>query len=167
LFTSAIAAFEHAGSVTSERVAAEIIRPLQGAAMAAVAPELYYTTLTAAFTGVIWVPIIINRLTEMGPWKALSNPEPDVRPHANWAYRLAHAHRNAVENLAVFAPLAIIVHMLGLGSPLTAAAAAIFLYARVAHAIIYTLGIPLLRTIAFFIGFLCQMILAARVLGLI
>lgn len=135
--------------------------------MAAASPELYYTTLAAAFTGLIWVPIIVNRLAEMGAWKALSNPEPDVRAHANWAYRLAHAHRNAIENIAVFAPLAIAVHVLGLGSPLTAAAAAIFLYARVAHVIIYTLGIPLLRTIAFFIGFLCQMVLAARVLGLI
>lgn len=134
--------------------------------MATVSPELLYTTLTAAFTGIIWVPIIVNRLGEMGPWKALKNPEPDVRPHANWAYRLAHAHRNAVENLVVFAPLAIIVHVLGLGSPLTAAAAATFLYARIAHAVIYTFGIPLLRTIAFTVGFGCQMILAARVLGL-
>lgn len=134
--------------------------------MAAASPEILYTTLAAAFTGVIWVPIIVNRLAEMGPWKALKNPEPDVRPHADWAYRMAHAHRNAVENLVVFAPLAIIVHMLSLGSPMTAAAAAIFFFARVAHAVIYTFGIPLLRTIAFFIGFLCQMALAARILGL-
>jgi uncharacterized MAPEG superfamily protein len=134
--------------------------------MATVSPELLYTTLTAAFTGVIWMPIIVNRLAEMGPWKALSNPEPDVRPHASWAYRMAHAHRNAVENLVVFAPLAVIVHILGLGSPLTAAAAAVFFFARVVHAVIYTFGIPLLRTIAFVIGFVCQMILAARVLGL-
>lgn len=135
--------------------------------MAAASPEILYTALTAAFTGVIWVPIIVNRLTEMGPWKALSNPEPDVRPHADWAYRMAHAHRNAIENLVVFAPLAIIVHVLGLNSPMTAAAAAIFFFARVAHAVIYAFGVPLLRTIAFFVGFLCQMALAARIFGLI
>lgn len=135
--------------------------------MAAASPEILYTTLTAVFTGVIWVPIIVNRLAEMGPWKALSNPEPDVRPHANWAYRLSHAHRNAIENLVVFAPLAIMVHVLGLGSSLTAGAAAIFFFARVAHAVIYTLGIPLLRTIAFFVGFLCQMALGGRILGLL
>lgn len=135
--------------------------------MAAASPEILYTALTAAFTGVIWVPIIVSRLTEMGPWKALSNPEPDVRPHADWAYRMAHAHRNAIENLVVFAPLAIIVHVLGLNSPMTAAAAVIFFFARVAHAVIYTFGVPLLRTIAFFVGFLCQMALAARIFGLI
>lgn len=129
--------------------------------------ELLYTSLTAAFTGVLWVPIIINRLAEMGPWKALNNPEPDVRPHAAWAYRLAHAHRNAIENLVVFAPLAIAVHVLMLSTPLTTAAAAIFLYSRIAHAVIYAFGVPLLRTIAFVIGFGCQAILAARVLGFI
>ncbi|MDD5033903.1 MAG: MAPEG family protein [Methylococcaceae bacterium] len=88
--------------------------------------ELLYATLTAAFTGLIWVPIVINRLSEMGPWMALKNPQPDVRPHADWAYRASHAHRNAIENLAVFAPLAIIVHLLGLSTPLTAAAALVF-----------------------------------------
>lgn len=128
-------------------------------------PELFYTTLTALFTGVIWMPIIINRLSEMGPWKALKNPEPDVRPHADWAYRLANAHRNAIENLVVFAPLAIIVHALQLGSAGTATASAMFFAARVLHAIIYTFGIPLLRTIAFFIGFLAQVTLAGRILG--
>lgn len=133
--------------------------------MPTMTPELYCATLVAAFTALIWVPIIVNRLAEMGPWKALKNPEPDVRPHADWAYRLSHAHRNAIENLVVFAPLALGVHVMGLSNPATAAASLTFFIMRVAHAIIYTFGIPLLRTIAFFIGFMCQMILAARILG--
>jgi uncharacterized MAPEG superfamily protein len=133
--------------------------------MTAIPPELFSLTLVALFTGLIWIPIIINRLGEMGPWKALKNPEPDVRPHADWAYRLSHAHRNAIENLAVFAPLALGVHVLGLSSPATATASSVLLFARVAHAVIYTFGIPLLRTIAFFIGFICQVVLAARILG--
>lgn len=135
--------------------------------MTTLAPEIFYTTLVAAFTGVVWVPIIVNRLREMGPWAALSNPQPDVRPHADWAYRLANAHRNAIENLVVFAPLAIMVHILGLGTALTGGAALVFLCARVAHAVIYTFGIPLLRTIAFAIGFGCEMILAMRILGML
>jgi uncharacterized MAPEG superfamily protein len=132
--------------------------------MMTLTPELYYLTLAAAFTGVLWLPIIINRLAEMGTWQALKNPQPDVRPHADWAYRLANAHRNAVENLVVFAPLAVCVHLLGLTSPTTGLAAAVFFYSRVAHATIYTFGIPLLRTIAFFTGFVAQMALAARLL---
>lgn len=128
-------------------------------------PELYALTCSALWTGILWVPIIVNRLVEMGPWKALKNPEPDVRPHASWAYRLAAAHRNAIENLVVFAPLAIMVHLLGLGTALTAGAAMAFFFSRVAHALIYTLGIPLLRTIAFVIGFAAELVLAMRLLG--
>jgi uncharacterized MAPEG superfamily protein len=129
--------------------------------------ELLFTAWTAGFTGLLWIPIILNRLAEMGVWKALSNPEPDVRPHANWAYRLANAHRNAIENLVVFAPLAIGVHLLQSGNQLTAMACAAFFAARVAHAVIYTAGIPLLRTIAFVIGFGAQVILFLRIVGLV
>ncbi len=129
--------------------------------------EIGFAALTAAFTGILWLPIILNRIREMGMWKALKNPEPDLRPEANWAYRLGHAHRNAIENLAVFVPLAIIVHVLELGDSVTALWCTIFFSARVAHAVIYTIGIPLLRTIAFFAGFLAQMVLAARIFGLV
>ncbi|RKS89268.1 MAPEG family protein [Sphingosinicella microcystinivorans] len=130
-----------------------------------ITPELYYTCLTAMFTGLLWVPIILNRLAEMGIWTALKNPQPDTRPHAEWAYRLSAAHRNALENLAVFAPLALIVHVSGIGTATTAAWSLAFFGARVAHAIIYTFGIPLLRTIAFVVGFAAQVALAIYVLG--
>jgi hypothetical protein len=106
--------------------------------------ELRFLTLTALFTGVLWVPIILNRLGEMGLWKALKNPEPDARPHAAWAWRLANAHRNAIENLVVFAPLALAA------SPLPSTC---------------TAGVPLLRTIAFVIGFGVQVQFALRLLG--
>lgn len=130
-------------------------------------PELLYTTYTAVFTGLIWIPIVINRLNEMGVWPALRNPQPDLRPRADWAYRAACAHRNAIENLIVFAPLAICVDLLGLGNSVTTAAAAVFFVSRVSHALIYAFGIPLLRTIAFAIGFACQLTMALRTLSAI
>ena len=133
--------------------------------MTQLSAEMHYLVLTALFTGVMWIPIILNRIVEMGPWPALKNPQPDVRPEADWAYRLANAHRNALENLAVFAPLALSVHVLGVATPATATASAVFFVTRVAHAFIYTFGIPLLRTIAFFTGFICQVLLAAHLLG--
>jgi uncharacterized MAPEG superfamily protein len=36
---------------------------------------------------------------------------------------------------------------------------------RIAHAVIYTFGVPLLRTIAFVAGFGAQVTLALRILG--
>ncbi len=135
--------------------------------MTKLSPEITYTALAAGLTGILWVPIIVNRLREMGIWKALNNPEPDVRPHADWAYRLTHAHRNAIENLVVFAPLALAVHSLALGSALTATAAALFFWSRLAHATIYTFGVPLLRTVAFVLGFAAQVILMLRLFAFV
>ena len=135
--------------------------------MTPLTPELSFTALTAALTGSLWIPIIVNRLREMGVWKALKNPEPDVRPHAQWAYRLASAHRNAIENLVVFAPLALGVHALGLGSTATATAAALFFWSRLAHVLIYTFGVPLLRTVAFLVGFGAQATMLLRIVGVL
>lgn len=133
--------------------------------MSPMSPELSYTSLTAGLTGLMWVPIIVNRLREMGAWRALKNPQPDLRPEADWAYRLASAHRNAIENLVVFAPLAIAVHLMGLGTGATAISAAVFFWSRLAHAVIYTFGVPLLRTFAFVAGFVAQAVLLLRLLG--
>jgi uncharacterized MAPEG superfamily protein len=130
-----------------------------------VSSELLYTTLTALFTGLIWVPIVLNRFVELGIWKTLLNPERGAQPRADWAYRLQNAHRNAAENLVVFAPLAITVHVLQIGTAGTALAAAIFFFARVAHAVVYAFGLPILRTLAFTAGFLVQVFLAGRILG--
>jgi len=133
--------------------------------MSALSPEITYTALSAALTGLLWIPIVLNRLREIGVWAALKNPEPDLQPKAAWAYRLANAHRNAIENLVVFAPLALSVHMLGLGAPATALACALYFWSRLAHAVIYTLGVPVLRTIAFLIGFGAQATLFLRICG--
>lgn len=128
-------------------------------------PELWYAALTAGFTALIWLPYGMNRILEDGLWGSLQNPQPDARPKAKWAFRMINAHRNAIENLTIFATLAVIVHISGLSNEMTAMAAAIFFISRVAHLIIYTLGIPLLRTLIFFTGFLCQLALAARIFG--
>lgn len=135
--------------------------------MPTLSSELHYTALAAALTGCLWMPIIVNRLREMGVWQALRNPQPDVRPQADWAHRLAHAHRNAIENLVVFAPLALTVHLLGLGSSGTALAAALFFWSRLAHAVIYTFGVPLFRTFAFLIGFGSQATMLLRIFGIV
>ena len=66
--------------------------------------------------------------------------------------RARRAHANAVENLAVFAPLVLIATVIGLSTPITSAAAWTYVVARLAHYIIYAAGIPVLRTLAFLAG---------------
>jgi uncharacterized MAPEG superfamily protein len=65
----------------------------------------------------------------------------------------------------VFAPPGITVHLAQAGDGLTAGAGTVFVLSRIAHAIIYTLGIPLWRTMAFIVGFARQMICLFRLLA--
>lgn len=128
--------------------------------------ELYWLTATITMTGIFWVPYILNRLAESGIRPALFNPKPDELPRAPWADRMMHAHSNAVENLVIFAPLVLMLHFVGISTDLTVLATVVYFWTRLAHFVIYTFGIPLLRTIAFFVGFLAQMILAKELFGL-
>ena len=131
----------------------------------AVSPELTYTAYAAALTGIAWVPYILNRIAEMGLWPALRNPQPDGAPEAAWAWRSICAHRNAVENLVVFAALAVVVHLSGAANETTAVAAAVYFWSRVAHLLVYSFGIPVLRTVIFVVGFAAQATLFVAFLG--
>lgn len=128
-------------------------------------PEIFAVVATAVLTGLLWLPYVSNRIAEDGAWMALSTP--NLRPRAPWAERLMRAHANAVENLAVFAPLALAAAITDRTTALTGAAALMYIGARVAHAALYTAGIPVLRTLAFAAGFACQTIFVLALLGAI
>ncbi len=129
--------------------------------------ELYWLVMTVLMTSVLFWPYIINRMKEHGIWQAAWNPQPDIRPKAQWAERLMRAHSNAVENLVVFAPLVLVIQMLGVNTATTASACMIYFFARCAHVLLYTFAVPLLRTIVFLIGWGCQMALALTLLNII
>ena len=69
-----------------------------------------------------------------------------------WAGRAKRAHRNMIENLVLFAALVLIAAVAGKANATTAMGAMIFFWARLAYAVIYLIGIPWLRTLAWFIG---------------
>ena len=73
------------------------------------------------------------------------------------------AHDNAIENLIVFAPLVLILAQLDYSTKWTALACAVYFWARVAHLIVYTLGLPVFRTLAFTVGFFAQAVLALAI----
>ncbi len=98
--------------------------------------ELFWLTLTVMMTAVIWMPYIVNRLIEHSPWPALMNPQPDLRPKAQWAERLMRAHDNAVENLVIFAPLVLTLQITGTSNTTTAAACMIYFFARLSSTLL-------------------------------
>ena len=129
--------------------------------------ELFWLVLTVAMTGLIWVPYILDRIMTRGLMAAMANPSPSDKAQSPWARRTMAAHVNAVENLAIFAPLVLTARALGIATTVTAFACALYFWSRLAHVAIYTLGIPVLRTLSFAAGFVAQVLLVLAIFKLI
>ncbi len=72
--------------------------------------------------------------------------------------------RNHIEAIAVFAPLVLVAHMLGISNTLTIWGAGLFLGARVFYVPAYLLGIPYLRTLIWGAGYVGSAMIAWAVL---
>lgn len=127
--------------------------------------DMYWLSLTLAATALFWFPYVLNRIVVRGLVGTMSNPSANDKPLAEWAQRAQRAHANATENLVLFAPAVLAVQVLNRGDSLTATACAIYFFSRLAHYIVYTAGIPFVRTLAFFGGWIGIAILVARLLG--
>ena len=127
--------------------------------------ELYWLTLTILMTALFWVPYILDRLAVRGVVAALSDTKPEAGgPHSLWAQRAIKAHQNAVENLAIFVPAVLIAHLLSISTPATKAAVVVYFFARLVHFLVYTAGVPVVRTLAFAVGWGAQIVIIASVL---
>lgn len=126
--------------------------------------ELGYLTWVTAFTALMWIPYILNMIMVRGLLDAVGYPE-NPEPMAPWAERMKAAHYNAVENLVVFAALVLIAHVAGIHNEATVLAAAIYFWARLVHFVAYTFRIPWVRTLAFVVGFACQIAFAWQILA--
>ena len=126
-----------------------------------------YTALSALWIAIAWLPYILDRIMVRGMMGALANYDPNATPQSDWAQRAMRAHKVSVEAFVAFAPLAVMamIKMPEDGYPGILAMA--FFFGIVAHYIIYALGIPVLRTLAFALAAFSTIGLALRVLGVI
>lgn len=129
--------------------------------------ELYWLTLTALMTALFWVPYILDRIAVRGLLTAIGNPAPDAKPQSGWAQRAMAAHSNALENLVIFAALVLVAHSIGISNEVTTTAAGVYFLARFAHFVVYVIGIPGLRTLAFAVGWACQIAIGLSILGVL
>lgn len=125
--------------------------------------ELKYLAVVTTFTALMWIPYILNMILVRGLMDAVGYPE-NPKPMAPWATRMKASHYNAVENLVVFAALVLVAHVAGIKSDATTLACVIYFWARVVHYLAYTFAIPWVRTLAFAVGFGCQLTLAYKIL---
>ncbi len=129
--------------------------------------EIFWLTATALLAAVLWVPYVLNRIAELGLMETLGNGGASAVMQHQWAIRARAAHANLTEGLVIFAPLALAVEVTGMSSELTATLCAVYFFARLAHVVIYTVGIPVARTLAFATGQVSLIILALHLLGIV
>ena len=126
--------------------------------------DLLYLTWSAVLCVALTVPVLIGRIqVEGGLSWAFGNRDRALGVRS-WVHRAERAHANLVENLAPFAALVLVAHVSGEASELTAAGAATFFYARLAHPIVYMLGLVYVRTAIFFVGIGGDALILAEIL---
>jgi uncharacterized MAPEG superfamily protein len=79
-----------------------------------------------------------------------------------FAGRARRAHLNMVENMVLFAALVLIAAVAGKANATTALGAAVFFWARIAYTVIYLIGIPWLRTLAWLVSVIGMIMIAVQ-----
>ena len=129
-------------------------------------PELFYLALTALLASVLWIPSVIGYVQTRGFLRTKDYKVAPTSALPAWVDRAVRAHANMVENFSAFAALVLIAHVMGLSTNLTIAAAAVFFWARLLHAVVHISGVSILmlRTVIFGVGNLATLALAVAVL---
>jgi len=108
-------------------------------------PELTLLTCAVVLTLAQAVIAVLGALMQVGLPTLAGNREgmPEIR---GWGGRAARAHRNMLENLVLFAALVLVAVAAGRTNAMTLLGAQIFVWARLAYAAVYIVGLPWIRT---------------------
>ncbi|MBI3513960.1 MAG: MAPEG family protein [Proteobacteria bacterium] len=112
----------------------------------------------------LFLPYVLCRIGVWGLVETVGYPtNPPALPA--WAGRAHRAHLNLVENLVPFAALVLVAHVAGAANATTALGATIFFWARLVQAVVHILGVPWLRTLAFFVSLAGEVIILTQILA--
>jgi uncharacterized MAPEG superfamily protein len=108
-------------------------------------PELNLLVWATVLTLVQAVIAVQGAMMQVGLPTLAGNREgmPEIK---GWGGRAARAHRNMLENLVLFAILVTVAVLADKTNGTTLLGAQIFLYARIAYALVYIAGLPWIRT---------------------
>ena len=125
--------------------------------------ELTYLFLMTVILACAWIPHIIGQVITQG--FLTGDDYTNLRNQADfpaWVRRANRAHINLVEQFGAFAALVLIAHVLDVSSKWTVMAAAVFFWARIAHFVIFLVGVRILmaRTVIFSVSWIALMVFA-------
>ena len=129
-------------------------------------PELTYLILIAILNGVLWIPVVIGHVKTRGPLKPEDYVDLPDSPLPSWVKCANRAHLNAVENFAPFAAIVLVAHVLNYSTDVTQVLAAVFFWFRLAHAIVFNLGLSklMIRTVIFTVSNVAMLVYGVLVL---
>ena len=108
-------------------------------------PELKLLVWSAILTFVQMLVASAGAQLQVGLPVLVGNRE-NLPPFTGWAGRARRAYFNMLEYLVLFAILVLVAQVSGKSNAMTVLGSQIFFWARLAYAIIYTAGVPWLRT---------------------
>jgi uncharacterized MAPEG superfamily protein len=114
-------------------------------------PELMLLVWAVLLTFVQMLVAVSGATLQVGLPALVGNRE-GLAACTGWAGRATRAHRNMLENLVLFAALVLVAAIAGKTNSTTLLGAQIFVWARVAYAVIYIAGLPWLRTAAWVVS---------------
>lgn len=114
-------------------------------------PEMMMLVWAVVLTFVQMLVAVTGATLQVGLPKLAGNRE-NMPALAGWAGRAERAHYNMLESLVLFAALVLVAVVAGKTNATTLLGAEIFLWARVAYAIVYLAGVPWLRTGVWFVS---------------
>jgi uncharacterized MAPEG superfamily protein len=122
-------------------------------------PDLYYLLMSIVLCFVQMLIAATGANTQVG-LPALAGNREGLPEIIGWPGRARRAHLNMLENLVLFSALVLVAAAAGKANATTAMGAMIFFWARLAYALIYLIGIPWLRTLAWFVGVIGMVMIA-------
>ena len=114
-------------------------------------PDLYYLLMSTILCFVQLLIAATGANTQVG-LPALAGNREGLPEIVGWPGRARRAHLNMIENLVLFSALVLIAAVAGKANATTAMGAMIFFWGRLAYALIYLIGIPWLRTLAWLVS---------------
>ncbi|MGD8558334.1 MAG: MAPEG family protein [Gammaproteobacteria bacterium] len=125
--------------------------------------DLKMLIATAVLALLSFLPYFVAYIQHWGITGTVGN-RVDLPPLPQWAQRAMAAHQNLTENLVHFSVLVIVAHIIGASNDITAMGATLFFWARIVYLIVYTAGIPWLRTFAYMAGWVGEVMILTQLL---
>jgi uncharacterized MAPEG superfamily protein len=123
--------------------------------------EMKYLVWSVVLTLVLAVIAVTGAMLQVGLPTLAGNRE-NMPGITGWAGRATRAHRNMLESLVLLAVAIIVAKLVNVSNAMTVLGAMLFFWGRLAHAMIYIIGIPWLRTAAWAVSIVGLLMILAQ-----